>query len=159
MSGMSALNLKRTVARMISYEDYPSVLVCHCGANDIGKIPLANLRELLCKELAAIQQMLPRTLIVWSQLLPRSAWRFSDNVRAMQNSLVRVNSRISTFIIGLGGAYIKYPDLAVVTPELYKDDGVHLTPLGNDLFLNTLQGAIESFIQSHNKYVFPDCYY
>ena len=36
-------------------------------------------------------------------------------------------------------------------PKLYisKSDGVHLTPVGNDIFLNILQGAIEYFMSSN----------
>ena len=35
-------------------------------------------------------------------------------------------------------------------PKLYisKSDGVHLTPVGNDIFLNILQGAVEYFMSS-----------
>jgi hypothetical protein len=36
-------------------------------------------------------------------------------------------------------------------PKLYisKSDGVHLTPVGNGIFLNILQGAIEYFMSSN----------
>lgn len=45
---------------------------------------------------------------------------------------------------GLGGAYIKYPDL-ILDDRLYLENGVHLNEVGNELFLNIMQGALEYF--------------
>jgi hypothetical protein len=39
-----------------------------------------------------------------------------------------------------GGYYIHYPDIRK-TAQFISADGVHLTALGNGIFLNTLQGA------------------
>jgi hypothetical protein len=39
-----------------------------------------------------------------------------------------------------GGYYIHYPDIRK-TAQFISADGVHLTALGNGIFLNTLQGS------------------
>ncbi len=58
--------------RLLSrYESRPDILIIHCGANDIGKIPLLQLRSL--------KQMLPKTTIGWSNMLQRMSWRFSSD--------------------------------------------------------------------------------
>ena len=69
----------------------------------------------------------------------------------MERSRGRINSAAATEAIKLRGAYIKYPD---VKHALLADDGVHLSALGYEMFLNTIQGALETFIDS-NTVVYP----
>jgi hypothetical protein len=54
----------------------------------------------------------------------------------------------------MGGGYIHYPDLKPNTTFLIPD-GVHLTPLGNELFLNTIQGALEVFVTRNEVISYP----
>ena len=96
--------------------------------------------------------MFPNTKIIWSQILPRKNWRYSRNEKAMERSRCRVNSAAATETIRSGGGYIKYMDIKY---SLLADDGVHLFSLGYEVFLNTIQGALESFIDSSYTVVFP----
>ena len=91
---------------------------------------------------------LPNTTIIWSQILPRLKWRYSANQTAMHESRYRMNNYIASFVTKLGGHYIRYPDICRNYTFL-KSDEVHLTPVGNDIFLNILQGAIEYFMSSN----------
>jgi len=43
-----------------------------------------------------------------------------------------------------------YPDI-IRERKLFKDDGVHLAPVANNIFLQTLQGGIEHFISGLGK--------
>ena len=54
---------------------------------------------------------------------------------------------IAQFCLTIGGYYIQYPDIALDV-QFFKRDGVHLTDLGNEIFLNTLQGALEFIVLS-----------
>ena len=69
---------------------------------------------------------------------------------------IRINSAIASFVLENGGHYIKYPDI-LHNSTFLKEDGVHLTDLGNDIFLNNLQGALEMFICS-GSYTYPDTF-
>jgi hypothetical protein len=40
----------------------------------------------------------------------------------------------------MGGGYVKYPELKLSCSQLWAKDGTHLSPLGKEVFLNTLQG-------------------
>jgi lysophospholipase L1-like esterase len=64
----------------------------------------------------------------------------------MDRTRRRINSTDAKYVVcNGGGSYIHYPDLKPNT-TLLMPDGVHLTPLGNELFLNTIQGALEVFV-------------
>ena len=91
---------------------------------------------------------LPNTTIIWSQILPRLKWRYSENQTALHESCYRTNNFIASFVIKLGGHYIRYPDICRNYTFL-KSDGVHLTPVGNGIFFNILQGVIEYFMSSN----------
>ena len=53
---------------------------------------------------------------------------------------------IAFCFIKYGGSTIKYPDFKDKYPELFQEE-VHLSFIGNDLFINTIQGAFDSSIQ------------
>ena len=62
----------------------------------------------------------------------------------MEKARARLNSAAGQTAIGLGGAYIQYPDI-LNTPSLFLPDGVHLTTVGNTILLNTIQGVLGQF--------------
>jgi len=53
-----------------------------------------------------------------------------------------------------GGYYIHYPDIKC-DDNFLKEDGVHLTSLGNEVFLNIIQGAIGTFLSNSRSRSFP----
>lgn len=144
-SGMVVKNLESKIESMLKYEAPPNYIILHVGGNDLGKVKVGVLRNDLKGLISKLSSRMPSTKFVWSQILPRSDWRFSSNKVAMETARKRINSSIGAFVIGKGGHYIRYPDI-VLNEIFFKVDGVHLTSLGNDIMLNTLQGAIESFI-------------
>ena len=135
-------------------EESPHVLMIHFGGNDLGAYSVGDLRIQLKLVLQNLHKMFPKTKLIWSQILPRKNWRYSQNKKAMERSRARINSAIATETIKLGGAYVKYPDIKCASIELWADDGVHLSTLGNEIFLNTIQGALQSFVESRTV-VYP----
>ncbi|WAR04443.1 hypothetical protein MAR_019812 [Mya arenaria] len=76
----------------------------------------------------ALMPLFPYTNIVYSCILPRLNWRYSFNDKIMENSRDRA---------------IKHSDFNDIWPGLFLPDGVHLSPVGNNIFLSTLRSAIE----------------
>lgn len=144
-SGMRLSQLERQIDTILSFEEAPSILIIHVAANDIGLIRSGYLQLLIKRRLSWLFENFPDTLIVWSQMLPRSNWRYSENRQAMEKVRNRLNSTVSKFVITHGGCVIRYPDIKA-SPTFMKDDGVHLKWIGNEILLNTIQGAIETFI-------------
>ena len=77
--------------------------------------------------------------------MPRRNWKYSMNCVAMEKTRKRINSLASRILLDLGGAYIKHPDITLESPSLYHEDGVHLSSLGNVIFLRGLQAGLTSF--------------
>jgi hypothetical protein len=97
-------------------------------------------------------------MLIWSQILPRLNWRYSHNLAVMDKCRRRLNSPIGAHITRNGGCYICYPDFKA-TNQFISTDGVHLTKLGNAIFLNTIQGGLETFILSNTGGVtYPNDY-
>ena len=42
--------------------------------------------------------------------------------------------------------YIKYPNIYLANTELWSADGIHLSNVGNERFLNSLQHALENIV-------------
>lgn len=105
--------LYTTVSSMLIANKQPTILIIHCGGNNIGdpQNTLKGIQKIMKLTLSQIADFLPNTLIVWSHILPRSNWRQSLSTIEGENSRRRINSAIATFVLKkLNGASIKYPD-------------------------------------------------
>ena len=107
------------------------------------------MRELRCQikdSLGQLMGLLPSTKLIWSQILPRISWRYSQNSRALNRAAARINNYAACICIQVGGCYIKYPALAWNEPMMFCEDGVHLSDIGNELFLFRIQAYLFDFI-------------
>ena len=122
-------------------ENTPNYIVIHIAENDIGNVRVGYLHYLLVNFMSWLSHEMPNTEIIWSRILPRKTWRYSNNIKSMENCRRRLNSSLGRYMVRHDGYYIKYPD---IKPDnrFISSDGVHSTKHGNITFLNTLQGAL-----------------
>nr|XP_034337095.1 uncharacterized protein LOC117692654 [Crassostrea gigas] len=152
--GMVWEYLYTTVSSMLIANKQPTILIIHCGGNNIGdpQNTLKGIQKFMKLTLSQIADLLPNTLIVWSHILPRSNWRQSLSTIEGENSRRRINSAIATFVLKkLNGASIKYPDIHITQKRLFRLDGVHLSDLGNNIYINSLKNAIVQFVTSSSR--------
>ena len=149
--GLILSKLRNQIDIMCRYEDAPEFLIIHVAGNDIGYVRLGYLQYLIKKDFDWLFKKFPNTLIIWSQILPRRKWRYSSNLDKMENTRLRINSTVAKYFLSKGGGYIHYPEIKANNTFLDEKDGVHLTSLGNEVFLNTIQGAIETFLTSDTR--------
>ena len=96
------------------------------------------------------------------QRLKASKWKntiFSEathNTVAMEDARARINRGVIRSVVseGGGGRAIKHPDFQDNHPALFSDN-THLSFIGNDIFLNSFQGAFETFLNYPNVKVYP----
>ena len=122
-----------------SFQSPPEIIVINCGGNDLGYIKLPVLRRRI-KCIFELNQMLPNTVLIWSQLLPRLRWRSTQNYKeAMNFAALRVNSFATARVCSIGGGYIRYHEIGWGESGVLANDGVHLSLLGNYMFIHNLQ--------------------
>lgn len=86
---------------------------------------------------------------------PTPALEGGINQPAMERTRMRVNSYVATLLIGLGGKYIRYPELHKANTGMFCKDKVHLSGMGNDMFLYRLQQALQAFLNDSSVKVSP----
>lgn len=163
--GMRVEEICSKVRTLLKVQNAPHMLVIHCGGNNIPAskgaqigdrhAKSADLRDKLKTVIEKLIQLLPSTIIIWSQILPRLHWRGGINQPAMERTRMRVNSYVATLLIGLWGKYIRYPELHKANTGMFCKDKVHLSGMGNDMFLYRLQQALQAFLNDSSVKVSP----
>lgn len=121
----------------------PGVLVVHAGGNDLGSVKMASLLPLIKADLERFKKLLPGCIIVWSDIVARRIWRRVRDVHAIDRSRKLCNRRVSKFVTAMGGIAIRHLMLEGKEAGLLAEDGVHLSPIGSDIFLSDLQDGVE----------------
>ena len=132
----------------------PRALILHCGGNDIGSL---SIRELLFHfkfAIYVVHNMLPGCSLIFSSILPRKSSRNYAH-RSMEHTTKRVNRSLRTYFLNNGAYVIKHLDLEDGHPALFKEDKVHLSFLGNDIFINAIQGGLEQFLKYPYNRMYP----
>jgi len=137
-SGARLWDVKGQLKTMLKYEEAPRIIIIHIG----GYLDAKTLCERIKEILIWVHGLLPHTMLVWYQILPRLSWRYSTNLNAMDRSRNRIHTSTASFLNMSFGSYIRYPEIKM-DQKFFVEDGVHLSNLGCQIFLNTLQGGIE----------------
>jgi lysophospholipase L1-like esterase len=153
--GLKFMHLVAKIRHLANFEDRPKYMLIHCGANDLGQVRLANLLHKIKFDIELLASIFPHTTIIWSFLLPRILWRHSQKTRALEQARNRVNRFAAAQVFRCGGKILLHPQFVHKPPQLYHKDGTHLSPLGNDIFLNNVQGALEYFASGGVGKEFP----
>ena len=155
ISGMRWDELVPTVHSMTNCFGIPKMVLIHCGGNDIGIDPCGKLLFNLKFAVYVISKMLPGSMIVYSNILPRRTWRYSNNTDAMERTRKRLNRGLRTYLLQNNSYAIAHPYFDDSYSALYDDDGVHLSFIGKDIFINTIQEALFQFLRYPNCNVYP----
>lgn len=145
--GMTWDDLKAKIQFLMMHMSTPLMIVIHVGGNSVVEKKLGTIIRSIDRDISYIASLFPSTLLVWSDILPRRTWRGAQasEFGAMNNKLRRMNTagRKATTKTERG-RIISY-DIHASEGGLFRQDGVHLSPVGNDLFLLQLQDALKAF--------------
>lgn len=155
MPGLQLFNAISLVNTSVQLWGIPKAVILHCGGNDLGFEPCGALLFHFKFAIAVLSRMLPGCSLIWSSILPRKKYRYSQNDHAMETTRKRINRGVRSYILRHGGYVINYPDFNDRHPSLFDQDGVHLSFIGQDIFINQIQSALETFIAHPYCYVFP----
>ncbi|XP_062586894.1 uncharacterized protein LOC134248516 [Saccostrea cucullata] len=153
-SGLQLSKTKQKIRTLGKVGPVPNFILIHCGGNDLGNVSIRKIRVVAKQLVLFLRNHFPNSRIIWSFILPRLQWRYSANLKAMENARKRVNSGIAAIVLQSGGAIIRHLEIKP-DPALFLQDGVHLSSLGNNIFLNSLQGGLEAIV-AHGQSCFPN---
>lgn len=120
----------------------PACIIVHLGANDLARYKNATSKH-LAMALVALREKLcgqfPQASVLLSELIYRAAYRYGPSWRAMHGARQRVNTHLHAQAKGhvLMHRYIDGTEGQLIA------DGVHLTEIGNRLFLKAIFQGIE----------------
>lgn len=136
----------------------PVMIIIHVGGNDLVTMKQAKLIKVIRRDLGYIASVFPSVKIAWSDILPRNWWRgienSPDNLAKIDEKRKRINRAGRQVVRDLVCGRAIMHEIDTLTPGLLKPDGVHLTLIGNAIFLNTFEEAVNTFHTNPNQTVY-----
>jgi hypothetical protein len=68
---------------------------------------------------------------------------------ATERARKRINSAVNKFVNNDGHCVIHHPNIRAREKNLYRFHGTHLSDIGVNIYLNNIQGAVETFMSSN----------
>ena len=154
--GMQWKELIPTFDEYLLTRPRPQILLIQLGSNDLAILKSKELIELIRLDVLRLQALFPELILIWSEILPRCYWHFADNQVLLENTRKRTNTAVKgIFKSAIGkGFIIRNPNILSKEISLYRYDGVHLSNVGNDVYLNNIKGPLEAFDLSDTR-IFP----
>lgn len=153
--GMTWKQFTPAVGSYLDRHPSPGMILIQVGSNDLGSTKGFELVHDIECDLLRLRVLLPDVKIVWSELLQRRYWHTAREGKAMEKTRKRVNLAVKNIVLGVGGYVIKHNNMRARDINLFRNDGTHLSDIGINVYLNTIQGALESFLSSNGPRVFP----
>ena len=141
--GAGVDDIDRLIAGMDTKRQ-PAAVVTHLGGNDLGVKTTIDIAQSLNSIQNKLSELFPHSAIFFSELVYRGAYRHSSNQPAMDKARKRVNTDLHTIAPGR----VITHRLLDGTPGQLRDDQVHLTDIGNYIFVNN----ILRWLQGHSQW-------
>ena len=140
------------------FNPQPTMIVIHVGGNDIVATKQARLIKDIKRDINYLASVFPCVKIVWSDILPRKFWRgienTPDNLIKINEKRKRINRADRQVVRELIHGKAIIHEIDTITSGLFKPDGVHLTLIGNAIFLNTFKEALSLFLTDSDHKVY-----
>lgn len=144
-----------TIERLLDDQPPPDFILIQLGSNDLGSRTGTSLILNIEIDLLRLNVLLPSTKIIWSEILQRRYWHRAMNGKAIEKARKRVNLAVKNIVSSIGGYTIRHCNIRAREIYLYRNDGTHLSDAGLRIYLNTIQGALESFLTTSKSNIFP----
>lgn len=135
------------VHRFVRLDRAPDILLVHAGGNDLGKRPFRDLIRDIKFDFLRLWALFPGLICIWSDIVPRLFWRGARSPERLNKARIKVNRAIGCFMARNGAVVVRHRDLESGSGAFWKTDGVHLNPVGSDLWNLALQEGIETAVR------------
>ena len=141
------------IEKSLLTQPLPHILIIQLGSNDLGIVKCKELIKLIRCDILRLMTLYPDLKLNWSVILQRRYWHNTNNQVAIETSRKRLNLAIKNIFLNeiQKGCIIRHTNITVKEKSLFRYDGVHLSDVGNNIYLNSNQGALEAFAISECK--------
>ncbi|KAJ8303659.1 hypothetical protein KUTeg_018769 [Tegillarca granosa] len=134
------------LSHKLTYLPPPKVLILHVGANNTPSTSTGILCNRIKQDIHQLAIWMPDCFVIWSDLICRPNWRREISIQTLERKRKRINRMGRGVSIIVGGSFIKHPDITFDCPGLFRPDQVHLSDIGNAIFLNDLQYCLDQLL-------------
>ena len=124
----------------------------HLGGNNIVENDLCKLKLSILDDIKLMAETLPKTRFVWFDIIPRLQWRGASENQAKQLDLKR--KRVNRFgrqaVCATHRGHFIATNINRHVPGFFSPDGVHLSLVGERMYLLILGQALEAFISDNS---------
>lgn len=140
-SGMRWEGLLQTIQLQMLHNPPPKILIIHLGGNNIHNTKITKLISAINKDIKYLRDTLLDTHIIWCDILPRLQWRnnLSESPKLLNIKRKRINRAAHQFLRLLENTSVISPNIPWHMSELFMTDGVHLSDMGNMVYLQTIK--------------------
>lgn len=131
------------VGRLLRRFSPPDVFIIHLGGNDIGKQKTLDVIFSIRDDFHRLQLSFPRTVFVFSEVVQRLKWLTFPPLRPLEKIRRRINRAVSKLLVPMGILCFRHTELEGFIPGLFREDRVHLSNIGLDIFNAGLSSCIE----------------
>ncbi|XP_053258198.1 uncharacterized protein LOC128420587 isoform X2 [Podarcis raffonei] len=125
----------------------PKALIVQLGENDLGQRSGKDLAVSMMKDFDKLAALFPGLTLIWSEMLVRRHWQDFSRPRGINKTRRTINRRVAEKAQLLNGRVIRHPNITYKQEDLFHNDGVHLSDLGNDVWLADLIKGIKDWLQ------------
>ena len=152
-SGMKVKELHSAIQHGILKGYKPKIIIVHLGGNDITSSNTCQIISVLTKSLEYLFSVFSNSMIVWTNILPRLRWRNTPNTPASAKTMdlkrKRINRKMRQITLQHElGRTLNHQAINRDTPGFYHSDGVHLSDVGIEMYLLSLEQSISSFFKN-----------
>ncbi|XP_069098457.1 uncharacterized protein [Pleurodeles waltl] len=111
------------------------VLLIHLGENDLVRTTGLNLLKRMKGDLQVLLEQWRGCHVVFTAFVPHRVWRGARKPGAIERARRKLNKEMKGFCVGRGVTFLEHLDLKFEDAEFFRDDGVHLSFIGMELYL------------------------
>ncbi|XP_045189808.2 uncharacterized protein LOC123547083 [Mercenaria mercenaria] len=144
--GMGWSDFIHCIQLPVLFRSAPKVLVFHLGGNDVKTHTLRYIFKLIQESLEYTQGAFPDSVYVWVDILQRLNWGCTDEQeqKAVEKKRKRINQFGHKIIkkVSPTKSHVLRMDIDAQTPGFFRGDGVHLSDVGLEMYLDSLHDML-----------------
>ncbi|KAG8432104.1 hypothetical protein GDO86_018846 [Hymenochirus boettgeri] len=132
-----------------SCTDHLDLLIVHAGGNDLTLTKGLQLTLDIKSDLMDIKERKHIKALAWSNMIPRITWPGAQSPVAIDRARKKLNRALGKLMDSNGDFVVVHKDIHIKYPELYREDGEHLSDAGLDTFNANLKHFLLQWRRSH----------